>query len=178
MEGAERFLRWREVRKALGSSSLSSPFAERITGEKEDLWVEWSESEREEWGGRLSYDVASARERAQALGGKEAAEKAKFKRRGRDDTVTQRTFTRHQPLISRSSTYSPPCSRSHSYSTFAPIPAISFDPLHFPSLVMFGLSLFRPAVSKQVRGWRWKWRWEVGVALVGGFCLGMLASSR
>lgn len=170
-------MRWREVRRALDSSSLSSPFS---GGDKQNLWVGWAgESEREEWEGRLSYDVAAARERARALGGREVVRKASFKGRDRDDTVTQRTFTPpHRPSISPTSTFSPPCSRSHSYSSFAPAPNISFDPLHFPSLVMFGLSLFRPAVTKGVRGWRWKWRWEVGVALVGGFCLGMLASSK
>ena len=175
VEGVERFFRWREVSRVLGSSS-SFPFSERITSEREDLWVGWTASEREEWEGRLSYDVAAVRERARALGEKEAVEKVNFKGRDRDDTVTQRTFAHpHRPSISPSSTFSPPCSRSCLYSSAT---HISFDPLHFPSLVMFGLSLFRPAVSKQLKGWRWKWRWEVGVALVGGFCLGMLVSSR
>jgi hypothetical protein len=53
----------------------------------------------------------------------------------------------------------------------------SFDPLHFPSLVFFSLSLLRPArrqLVTSVWGFVGKLKdWEVGLALVGSFCFGI-----
>jgi len=83
--------------------------------------------------------------------------------RERDNTLTQANTSPHR-LGAKSSSPS---------SCINP----SFDPLHFPSLVFFSLSLLRPArqrVGASLRGFVNVLRdWQVGLALVGGFCLGI-----
>src|SRR5882762_467483 len=53
----------------------------------------------------------------------------------------------------------------------------SFDPLHFPSLVLFSLSLLRPArrqLGASIFSFVEKLKdWQVGLALVGSFCFGV-----
>jgi len=138
-EAADRFLRWREVERAI--DNLSRP----LTDSKVPEWG-WSKNEWEaEWEGMLSQDVERAR-----------------RARDRDNTVTQansRPF--HQKFVP-----------SSSFSINS-----SFDPLHFPSLVLFSLSLLRPArrqLGASIFSFVEKLKdWQVGLALVGSFCFGV-----
>jgi len=135
-EGADRFLRWREVDRVM--DNLSRPVTSSKVSEPE-----WSKREWEaEWEGMLSQDVAKAR-----------------RTRDRDNTLTQaNSLPDHYKFDSS-------CINS------------SFDPLHFPSLVFFSLSLLRPARRQLVTSiWGFVGKlkdWEVGLALVGSFCFGI-----
>jgi hypothetical protein len=139
-EAVDRFVRWREVERAI--ADLSGPLTYPKVQESE-----WSKKEWEaEWEGMLSQDVAEAR-----------------RVRDRDNTVTQADSLAH---LSRT---------RDSSSSFCINP--SFDPLHFPSLVLFSLSLLRPA-RRQLGASIWGFvgklmDWEVGFAMVGSFCIGI-----
>ncbi|KIM82843.1 hypothetical protein PILCRDRAFT_458637 [Piloderma croceum F 1598] len=141
-EAADRFLRWREVERALDDLSRTIKSSTKLP--KSD----WSKREWEaEWEGMLSQDVARAK-----------------RARERDNTLTQaNTFPHRSAFNSESSSSS--CINS------------SFDPLHFPSLVFFSLSLLRPArqrVGASLKSFVSVLRnWQVGLALVGGFCFGI-----
>jgi hypothetical protein len=137
-EAVDRFLRWREVERAIDDLSRT------ITSKVPE--PDWNKGKWEaEWEGMLSQDIAGAR----------------------------RARERHNTLKANSESFpqwdlfDAPSSCTNSY----------FDPLHFPSLILFSLSLLRPArrrlgasigdllvVLKE---------WEVSVALVGSFCFGI-----
>lgn len=140
-EAADRFLRWREVGRALDDLSRT------ITSNNNKVpKYDWSKREWEaEWEGMLSQDVARAK-----------------RARDRDNTVTQANAFPHRNVFDSSSSS---CINS------------SFDPLHFPSLVFFSLSLLRPARQRlgiSIRGFVSALKdLEVGLVFVGSFCFGI-----
>lgn len=138
-EAADRFLRWREVERAIDDLSRT------IMGAKTQE-SDWSKGKWEaEWESILSQDVARER-----------------RARDRDNTLTQANAFPHRKAFGSASSS---CINS------------SFDPLHFPSLVLFSLSLLpvtRRRIAASVRGFVGMLKdWEVGLALVGSFCFGV-----
>jgi len=172
-EAADRFLRWREVERAVREI--------RSTGKrKRDQEIPgWTKAQWEmEWMENHSLHVA---------------------RRMREGTITQRDIPKAQSrsnyqLLSTDSAsedhgdslsmYDPNEEIDERYdrgSSFRPPSSISFDPLHLPSLLFFSLSLFGPVksrVNQSARGLWGGWNWKLSpmqMAIVGGlgFCVGL-----
>jgi hypothetical protein len=136
-EATDRFLRWREVERAVGE--IHSGRQER-QGAYTGKAPKWSKAEWEaEWDVNLSQDVA---------------------RRLHEDTSTAQDGPFGEP---RSGWVGNP----------------AYDPLHLPSLFVFSMSLFGPLTGRIARSIeefleKLKLRdYHVGLALVGGFCMGI-----
>jgi len=170
-EAVDRFLRWREVERAV--KEIKS-----IGKRKRDQETPgWTKAQWEmEWMENHSIHVA---------------------RRMREGTITQRDVAEAQKsdyeLLSTDSpsdehgdspSHDPDDKmdeRNDRDSSFQPSSSISFDPLHLPSLLFFSLSLFDPLrsrVKQSARGLWGNWDWKLPtmqMAIVGGigFCFGL-----
>ena len=172
-EAVDRFLRWREVERAV--KEIKSTGKRKRDQESPG----WTKAQWEmEWMENLSLHVA---------------------RRMREGTITQRDVAKAQSrsnyeLLSTDSpseghgdspsTHDPDeemDERNDRDSSFQPSSSISFDPLHLPSLFFFSLSLFDPLrsrVKQSARGLWGDWNWKLPtlqMAIVGGvgFCFGL-----
>lgn len=143
-EAVDRFLRWREVERAV--RELKCAGKRKRDSEQEIRTEGWSKAKWEmEWMENHSLHVA---------------------RRMRESTITQEAATMDQ---------------SRSNESFSPSSSITFDPLHFPSLFFFSLTLFDPLKSKMkqcVTGFWGDWNWRLSamqMAIIGGvgFCVGL-----
>lgn len=160
LEAAERFLRWREVERAVGrvlgdmnhDSHIDRQYrpnrqntAKAISSPKKRQSQQWDKCRWEaEWEGTLSTDVA----------------KTLRARRGLDrrKTITphfksDNPFSRPRPGSLRRSAVI----QRHKVTTDAPCPQ-SFDPLHLPSLLAFSLSLLAPLQSRVARAFGFRSR--------------------
>ena len=160
----DRFLRWREVERAVKEIKSN-----RKRKRDHEIPTEgWTKAQWEtEWMENHSLHVA---------------------RRMREGTITQRDVANLQLLSPNS------LSEEHGDSlnneekdgrcldpSFQPSSSISVDPLHLPSLLFFSLSLFKPLksrVKQSARGLWGDWNWKLSamqMAIVGGvgFCFGL-----
>ncbi|CAA7268451.1 unnamed protein product [Cyclocybe aegerita] len=150
-EAVDRFLRWREVERSV-EQIASRETRKRRLGERE-----WGRSKNH------SLDVHVAR-------------------REREGTVTKRSASHPKAALESSDhmsekeehdTTSPRQPRQPYWHPQHP----DFDPLHLPSLLIFGVSLLGPLkerLSQSVRGlFVALGEARVRVALVGGFCIGV-----
>ncbi|KAF8799724.1 hypothetical protein BYT27DRAFT_7227712 [Phlegmacium glaucopus] len=179
-EAVDRFLRWREVERAV--KEIKSAGKRKRDQEQETTTGRWTKAQWElEWMESHSLHVA---------------------RRIREGTITQRAVERtlnhqrepnHQLLSTdylsghlrghdddSPNVYDPNEEKNEHYQG-SPSSSISSDPLHLPSLFFFSLSLFVPLksrVNQCARGLWGDWNWKLStmqVAIVGGvgFCFGL-----
>ena len=158
-EAVDRFLRWREVERAV--REIKSAGKRKRDSEPE---IGWTKAQWEmEWMENHSVHVA---------------------RRMREGTITQRRskeFTDHLLISSRHHDddspdmydYNPDEEKNEHYQALSP-----FDPLHLPSLFYLSFSLFIPLKSRVKQSVKGLWDWKlsaVQMAIVGGvgFCIGL-----
>ena len=169
-EAASRFLRWREVERAVEKLSPSVS-ADTLRAPKSPVAAHtrtksaWDKAQWEaEWEGTLSQEIAVG-----------------LRQRRRADTALA-------PVARRADDDRPPIfpeTRMRRDSQCAPAP---FDPLHVGSLLMFSISLLGPLKSRVVRSLSLRngavqdtsrpkadrsTSFELGLALVGAFCAGI-----
>jgi len=164
-EAVDRFLRWREVERAV--REIKSTGKRKRDSEQRTGTEGWTKAQWEmEWMENHSVHVA---------------------RRMREGTITQRRskeFTDHLLISTRHYDsespnlydYNPDNEGNEHYQALSP-----FDPLHLPSLFCLSFSLFVPLksrVKQSVKGLWSDWDWKVSamqMAIVGGvgFCLGL-----
>ena len=181
-EAVDRFLRWREVERAV--REIKSSGKRKRDSEQQTAREGWTKAQWEmEWMENHSLHVA---------------------RRMRDATITQRSIerdrsrreeTNHQLLFPDSPSenlcdydddslniYGPNEEKNEDYQgpSLQPSSSISLDPLHLPSLFFFSISLFVPLKSRVKQSVRslWNWKREVSamqMAIIGsvGFCFGL-----
>lgn len=166
-EAADRFLRWREIERAVNSinsrrrpTAIQSPSSYLLGGATEYAsgvpeTPIWNKSNWEsEWESRLSQDVALRLR--ESLQGDQDGQHHPYNE-GKDVEGNDHDHDALPPWIGAASP--------------------TFDPLHLPSLFMFSISLLAPlghrlerSVTKFVGALG---SWEVRCALVGGFCIGL-----
>jgi len=148
-EAADRFLRWREVEHTVDDIHTSRrKDAPHTAHHRGPDGLPWDKAKWEsEWAATLSQDVA---------------------KRLRENTLTERNVRYHSDGYRDADTQYDP-SRS--------CMGRSYDPLHFPSLVMFSISLLDPLrtrFGKSISGFvEALGDGNVKAALLGGFCIGV-----
>ena len=139
LDAAERFMRWREVERAVGhvlGGTSPPPEAERtpVVG-RAGAPQRWDKARWEvEWEGALATDVAKTLRARRGAGA------------GRRQTITAARAPR--PRVA------PLCTDvgvGTSHDEEAPSAPAYFDPLHLPSLLAFSFSLFGPLKSRLAR---------------------------
>lgn len=155
----DRFLRWREVERAVREIKSTG----KRKRDQESTTEGWTKAKWEmEWMENHSLHVA---------------------RRMREGTVTKRDVPKAQGRSKEPIHQNMDDSDEEQCqgSSFQSSSSIYFDPLHLPSLLFFSLSLFDPLKSKvkqSARGLLGDWNWKLSamqMAIVGGvgFCFGL-----
>ncbi|KAF8899824.1 hypothetical protein CPB84DRAFT_1780078 [Gymnopilus junonius] len=201
-ESVDRFLRWREVERAVegiqegrqrfytGKRYFSDDRSRRKLGEKE-----WGRQQGE----YISYEMKEGQTQEKWSKAKWEAEwmeshSQDVATRLRQGTITEKSFGRRQPIPASFKADDNDTDDSELYPTAAqpdpqrtpeavppydgrPYAHPPFDPLHFPSLLFFSASLLGPLktkVGESVKGAVDSLREvRVQVALFGGFCVGL-----